>query len=81
MHILGGIGVALFFNYVFEFRNKNKSLVRVFIFTFLIFILWEIYEYTRGANLYLDRGDYIDSIKDLVMGVIGFFIALLFTKK
>lgn len=81
MHILGGAGIYFFVYSIFSYKNKNTSFKKVIFYTIVICLIWEMYEYLRGANMYLDLSDYLDSVKDLINGIIGGAIAFFFVKK
>lgn len=82
MHILGGFWVSLFalwYHVVFRHheergRDKRKMLIHALSVTFSIAIGWELFEYAMNAYIVLSRYDMMDTLKDLLMGIIGAII-------
>jgi hypothetical protein len=38
-------------------------------------VVWEVYEYQRGVIVYDGLFDYFDTLKDLVFGFLGGYVA------
>ena len=75
MHILGGFLVVNLFASLFAYQQKRFSLSWCLLTLFVVMIIWEVYEYGRGVVLYDDMMDYFDSIKDIIFGFLGGFLA------
>ena len=81
MHILGGVvvgslGLWFFASLQERHRNFSNLTLVVLLFTLLGGLLWEIQEYLSG-NTFNTIGSYpLDTVKDLVMDVVGAVIVL-----
>lgn len=75
MHILGGylIGILLVSLSIYNKTFINKQFF--FWVLFIVMVAWEVYEYKRGAVLYDKLFDYVDTLKDVVFGYLGAYIA------
>jgi surface polysaccharide O-acyltransferase-like enzyme len=75
MHILGGYLIGALF---IALGTKNKTIAsKSFFFwgLFLVMVAWEFFEYKRGMVEYDELYDYFDSIKDVLFGYLGAYIA------
>lgn len=88
MHILGGFGLAFLTSAVLALREKKITYTRIVITYIIIALAWEVYEHVHNYislglwnGLRSPREDMIDTIKDLIDGLIGVSIAYLFIKK
>lgn len=83
MHILGGIFLslisgAIFFKKLKSFSTKEK-MVFILLFVLMVGIGWEIFEYVTQAIIKgVQLANFPDSIKDLLMDVVGGVIGFLF---
>ncbi len=75
MHIFGGFGVAWFFISLFTVLKKSHALRVILFCTLLIAVSWEIFE--RILDIFAIRAwnGWVDTIKDLIDGMIGALIA------
>lgn len=79
MHLLGGLWVSLFilwYHFVFRhkfvrIRNRRGAVALALSGTFAVALGWELFEYAVNAYIVLDRYDMMDTLKDLLMGMIG----------
>ena len=81
MHILGGMGVASLTYAVLSYKGIHVSYMRLLFIFLIVAFLWELYEYLREVNLYETMSDYLDSVKDIVDGIIGMTVAYFFIRK
>jgi hypothetical protein len=75
MHIIGGYLVTYFFIACAWYYKIPFQYTAFIVSLSVVMILWEIYEYMRGAVLYDMTSDYVDSLKDIAIGFIGGYIA------
>lgn len=81
MHLLGGFGIGLLLLSVARYMYRSYSLVGMYAAFLTVAIGWEVYEYSRGIIVYDDVYEYLDTVKDIVVGSIGFYTAYFFRKK
>jgi hypothetical protein len=81
MHILGGLGVASLVYSILIYLRKPVTLLPIIVSVFVVAVTWEIYEYVRGVVIYDRLSSYLDTVKDLIDGTIGAYIAYLVIKK
>ncbi|MBP6888374.1 MAG: hypothetical protein KBC21_01605 [Candidatus Pacebacteria bacterium] len=75
MHVLGGYLIGLL---LIALSLYNKTLInKQFYFwsLLIVMVVWELYEYKRGMVLYDELFDYLDTIKDVIFGYLGAYIA------
>ncbi len=75
MHIWGGFLIGLLITAVSFYNKTFKSKQFFFITIFLVMVVWEVYEYQRGVIVYDGLFDYFDTLKDLVFGFLGGYVA------
>ncbi len=76
MHILGGTAIGSFLLAFFT----TKRTVLYFLGMLSITVVWEIFEYNAGISS--GQADYwLDTIKDIVDGMVGASIIFIITKK
>jgi len=75
MHIIGGIGIALFVSAlinskVIKVKNKKRAII---IIVFMVGIVWELFEirYDIAGYPLWTKAYYLDTLKDLLDDVIG----------
>lgn len=75
MHILGGFGVAWFFIALVTLLKRSYTLRTILLSTLFIALFWEVIE--RVLDIFAIRvwSGWIDTIKDLIDGMIGALIA------
>lgn len=85
-HFLGGLWIAISFLWLFfqsgfvnvAKNNKNYSLAVALLSSFIIGIMWEIFEYYFGIAV-TDASNYtIDTVTDISLDVVGGIIAYCF---
>jgi hypothetical protein len=81
MHMLGGLGLALFFISVSQIRGRNVSYLSILLSVFVIAIAWEVYEYVYGVLGIQEWNGWFDTIKDIIDGLVGGSIAYWLHKK
>ncbi len=82
MHILGGAGVASLAIALINFKNKKVTFWKIFVAVLVVALAWEIYEYICDlTNLGYWNGNWIDTVADLLNGLIGGIISYLIYKK
>lgn len=75
MHIWGGFLIGLLI-IAASFYNKTFKNKQFFFWSlFLVMVVWEVYEYQRGAVLYDELFDYLDTVKDVFFGFLGGYLA------
>jgi cobalamin synthase len=75
MHIWGGFLIGLLI-VALSFYNKTfKNKQFFFLSLFIVMVIWEVYEYQRGVILYDGLFDYFDTLKDVVFGFLGGYLA------
>ncbi len=75
MHILGGFLIGLLIT-AFSFYNKTLGNRQFFSLSlFLVMVIWEVYEYQRGVIIFDELFDYLDTLKDIVFGFLGGYLA------
>jgi len=79
MHILGGVWAGLCAAWLTARREEGFSLLWCLVFTLAIGIGWELFEYSEGIAFPRYFSYPADTIKDLVMdlvgGALGWFLA------
>lgn len=80
MHVLGGLSVALFVLALLEeiydgMTPRLKALVCMIFGALIIGVLWEVYEYFVGATFVTARNFKLDTTTDIIMDIIGGFLA------
>lgn len=75
MHILGGLGVGFLINALTNLSGNNLSFKEKLILFLIVAISWEIYEYIRGVMIYDSLFKYLDTLKDIFMGSLGFYFS------
>lgn len=81
MHILGGFGVAIFTSAIFSYFKIKISYKRIFWILIITAITWEFWEYFTGQTEYYDWIGRLDTVKDIINGIIGASIGYHFVKK
>ena len=81
MHIMGGFGVAFLVGSILSYKGIKVSYTKLFITYIIVSIAWEIYEYIYNTSFGRDWSGWLDTIKDLVDGIIGMSICYLFIRK
>lgn len=81
MHLLGGLGVGLLLMSIAEARGERFELPLLFMLFLAVAVTWEVYEYARGVMVYDSPYKYLDTVKDLVMGSLGFYSAYKLSNK
>jgi hypothetical protein len=78
MHVLGGVGIALFVAALIKLHGQNIVHKRLFIIAavFIVGLGWELFEiyYQLTGYPLWSKMHYIDSIKDLIDDTIGAII-------
>ncbi len=87
-HFLGGatagLGVILFFVYILKKQNvSRRQIIWIGIVgTFVIGILWEVYELSFGITSFSDGMYYVlDTSKDITMDMLGGILGSLYAAK
>jgi surface polysaccharide O-acyltransferase-like enzyme len=75
MHIVGGFLVGSLFIALGKYNTRVARKSFFFWALFLVMILWEFSEYKRGMVTYGRFYDYCDSLKDVMFGYLGAYIA------
>jgi hypothetical protein len=70
-HFLGGVWVGLFAVWLLQKRDKNFTVLRCALAAFSVGVVWEIFEYQLGIGGSAFMGYWQDTIKDVVMDVLG----------
>lgn len=75
MHIWGGflIGLLIVATSIYNKTFRDKQFF--FSALFLVMVVWEVYEFQRGVILYDELSDYIDTVKDVLFGFMGGYLA------
>ena len=79
MHLLGGLWVSLFVLWYYfiirhhkvRIRGKHGAFTLALSATFTVAVGWELFEYAVNAYVVLYSYDMMDTLKDLLMGMIG----------
>lgn len=75
--VLGGLGIWFLFSLkqsVFSWLSGRRMFALVIIFTFCAGTTWEIFEYSLGDTLNTIGSYPLDTIKDLVMDLLGTYL-------
>lgn len=81
MHIWGGFLFSLLFIYIKKYFKKDYTLAQVLFFIIFVGVVWEIYEYSMYIMGIYKWGGVLDTLKDLVMDIVGGCLAYLLTNK
>jgi len=77
-HFFSGV----FFGVLFNFRKlKNVRVIHATIITFILLILWEVFERYALAGIAFGNELIRNRISDVVIGQIGFFIVYFLLRK
>lgn len=71
MHLLGGFGVAWFFIALLSVLKRSYTMRVVLLLTLVVAISWEIFERLLDLFAIREWGGWLDTLTDLLNGIIG----------
>lgn len=85
MHSLSGFWVGVFFLYVFERRKlvapDTNLFTKVILATFIIGIIWEVYEFYIFQHIGMMPFDIFDTLSDIFFDLLGVLMSILYFSK
>lgn len=78
MHIWGGFLIGSLSISLLRLQNKSSliSVHHVLAYVLFVAIIWEVAEYFKGVVDYTEMFGWFDTVKDLVDGALGGYLAL-----
>jgi hypothetical protein len=82
MHVIGGLGVAVFVTAIATHGKQKLSLTQVLILYLCVALVWELYEFVKDVVIQkVEWNGWSDTLADIFNGGVGAIVAYLFLKK
>jgi hypothetical protein len=78
MHFSAGFWVGLFFLYIFTAKEFILPVVKVLLCVFVVGFLWELYEFYIYQHLMGIPFDFLDTLSDLFLDLLGGTLAIFY---